>query len=47
MQQELKLLTRTKLSLFVDNVATNLENSKETTDKFLELMKDLKKIDAK
>lgn len=47
MQRGLNLLRRTKLSLFVDDMTINPENSQATTDKLLELMKGLNRIDAK
>ena len=46
MQYKLKLLAKTKLSLFVDDMTINLINSIGTTEKSLELKK-LSKVDTK
>ena len=46
MQYKLKLLAKTKWSLFVDDMTINLINSIGTTEKSLELKK-LSKVDTK
>lgn len=46
MQYKLKLLAKTKLSLFVDDMTINLINSIGTTEKSRELKK-LSEVDAK